>query len=389
MQTDKLFYKDSHMSEFNACVLSCSRNEPGYDIILDKTAFFPNEGGQPADTGIIGSASVFEGFEKDGVIHHIADSPVDEGSVLPCRIDFEKRFIYMQTHSGEHIISGLVNKLYGFNNVGFHINTDSPGCTIDYSGPLSKEQLADIELTANEAVYRNIPVKQLFPGKEELPSYNYRSKLELTENVRLVEIEGIDICACCAPHVSRTGEIGIIKILSSMSHRGGTRLTVVCGKEALADYITKYDSISAISSLLSSRQNEVVQSVNKLLNDNNSLKKELDCFKAEACFTQAEKTVEKNGNLCFITTGASAATLREIVNRFMLRCNGLCCAFSGNDTDGYNYAIGSNKANLSITGNKINAALCGKGGGKSGMMQGSVKAAAETILNYFNISADA
>ena len=228
--TEKLFYLDSHLFEFEAEVLSCRAAKHGWELVLDRTAFFPEGGGQPYDTGAIGPARVLEVHEREGEIRHLCDRELAPGKYA-CAVDAEKRLRRMQNHSGEHVFSGLTHKRYGAENVGFHMAADC--MTIDFSGELSEEQLRQVERAANEVVRRDLPIRTWFPEPQALAAMDYRSKLELTEDVRIVEIEGVDRCACCAPHVSRTGEVGLVKILDAERHRGGMRLSVVCGLDAL------------------------------------------------------------------------------------------------------------------------------------------------------------
>ena len=232
--TRKLYDENSHLSSFDAAVRSCVPVHDLWQIVLDQTAFFPEGGGQGADTGMLNAARVLDVQEMGGEIVHITDTPLTPGEMVHGKLDWEKRFRRMQEHSGEHIISGLVHKLYGYRNVGFHLGDET--VTMDYDGELTREQLSELEWLANEAVWKNVPITAVYPPEDVLQTIEYRSKLELTENVRIVTIEGYDVCACCAPHVSHTGEIGAIKIIDSMRHRGGVRLTILCGVDALRQY---------------------------------------------------------------------------------------------------------------------------------------------------------
>ena len=259
--TEKLYDKDSHLKEFEGTVLSCEKSGEKYAVTLNGTAFFPEGGGQRSDRGCIGDAYISDVQIKNGEILHFADKPLNIGQVYNCKIDFDFRFRNMQNHSGEHIISGIVHKLFGFNNVGFHLGAEM---TVDFDGELTRRQLDEIEDLANKAVYENLPVKAYYPSDEELKNLDYRSKLDLKENVRIVEIKGVDVCACCAPHVKATGEIGVIKILDFEKYKGGVRLLVKCGRDALCDYREKYESVLEISNLLSAKRFDVSNAVSKL-----------------------------------------------------------------------------------------------------------------------------
>ena len=239
----KLYYEDVHMTEFEATVTECIYDEKKkiYKVVLDRTAFFPEEGGQVADTGTLtfacNNSSAFctlpllDAHIKNDIIYHYVEQEIPVGTTVRGCVDWCRRFDFMQQHSGEHIISGLVNKYYGYDNVGFHLGLQE--VTLDFNGVLTLEQLREMEEKANEAVWKNLPVIITYPSSEELLSMEYRSKLDLTENVRIVTIPGYDVCACCAPHVDTTGQIGIIKITNVQSHRGGVRVNILCGNRAL------------------------------------------------------------------------------------------------------------------------------------------------------------
>lgn len=382
-KTGKLYYKDSHLHEFSAVVCACEAGKDGkFLIVLDETAFFPEGGGQLADTGSIGPARVTDVHEKDGVIRHIADRPLPVGETVECRLDWEQRYRRMQNHSGEHIVSGITHALYGFDNVGFHMGADC--MTIDFSGELTWEQLTDIERRANECVRSNVRILTSFPAPDELSRLEYRSKLELTHDVRIVEIEGIDRCACCAPHVERTGEIGIIKLLDFMRHRGGVRVSLVCGMDALDDYRLRQQSVTEISAALSAKRNEVSPAVSRLLAEQQRQKERI----AALSYALAEKTAAQyaptDGNICVFDDILDEAALRELVNALTEKCR-IAFAFSGSDEKGYRYIIGSRHADLRTLTRTINAGIGGRGGGRSEMIQGSASKTAEE-LRCFTLS---
>ena len=227
-RTEKLFYNDSHLSKFTAMVLECEpyeKKEGCYAVELDRTAFFPEGGGQYADTGKLEDAKVSDVREKNGRILHITDQPFEAGEIVEGEIDWETRFMKMQQHTGEHIVSGIVHARYGFNNVGFHLGTED--CTMDFDGEISKEALQEIELEANRAVWKNLTIEVSYPSKEELEELDYRSKIEIEGQVRIVTGPGYDVCACCAPHVNYTGEIGMIKLVNMINYKGGERITML------------------------------------------------------------------------------------------------------------------------------------------------------------------
>ncbi len=377
MKTVRLFDIDSHLSSFSASVLSCERSETGYDVILDKTAFFPEGGGQAADTGIISDSKVLDVHEIDGVIHHYCLSPVELGEVY-CSIDWTLRFSRMQNHSGEHVFSGIINRLTGFENVGFHMGDEY--MTIDFSGEIDKETLKNAELLANEAIYANGKIICTYPAANELKNINYRSKLDLTDNVRIVDIEGVDVCACCAPHVSNTGEIGIIKVLGDMRHRGGTRVFLACGKLALNDYITIKDEAAVIGELLSVKHNEISDAVIKLNTDYLSSKSALINEKKKYAKLLSKSAEMIDGDAFVFDSGLSMDDLREVVNNCLNNSVRFSAAFSGDDIEGYTYVIGSRNIALNAISKQLNAQLNGRGGGRPDMIQGTFKASKTEII---------
>ena len=375
--TEKLYYTDSHIHEFSARVLSCEKAKKGFAVVLDKTAFFPEGGGQPADTGIIGPAAVRDVQEQNGEIFHYTDQALTPGEEYACALDWEQRLCRMQNHSGEHIFSGITHKLYGFDNVGFHMGAEC--MTIDFSGELSWEQLTEIETLANQAVRDDLPVKTCFPGPEALSQMEYRSKLELTRDVRIVEIPGTDRCACCAPHVKRTGEIGLIKLLSAERHRGGVRIELVCGMDALRECRLMQENVTAVSGLLSAKRARSAAAVERVLAEQASLKERVAELSMALARLKAERFGYTEGNICVFDKVLDEMALRELVNLLMEKCGGMAGAFSGSDETGYMYIIGSKNIDLRSHSREINAAINGKGGGTAEMIRGRASTSAENI----------
>ena len=375
--TEKLYYTDSHIHEFSARVLSCEKAKKGFAVVLDKTAFFPEGGGQPADTGIIGPAAVRDVQEQNSEIFHYTDQALTPGEEYACALDWEQRLCRMQNHSGEHIFSGITHKLYGFDNVGFHMGAEC--MTIDFSGELSWEQLTEIETLANQAVRDDLPVKTCFPGPEALSQMEYRSKLELTRDVRIVEIPGTDRCACCAPHVKRTGEIGLIKLLSAERHRGGVRIELVCGMDALRECCLMQENVTAVSGLLSAKRAKSAAAVERVLAEQARLKERVAELSMALARLKAERFGYTEGNICVFDKVLDEVALRELVNLLMEKCGGMAGAFSGSDETGYMYIIGSKNIDLRSHSREINAAINGKGGGTAEMIRGRASTSAENI----------
>ncbi len=380
--TEKLYYQNSKLYTFTATVVSCEESKDGFVCVLDKTAFFPEGGGQKYDTGKIGDADVTDVQEKGGIIFHTIDRATAVGSTVHCALDEEQRFRRMQNHTGEHIFSGVVHAAYGYTNIGFHMADDC--MTVDFDGVVTSEQLKDIEDECNRIIAKNVNVNCIFPTAEEIATLDYRSKLELTENVRLVEIEGVDLCACCAPHVETTGEVGILKILDCAPHRGGTRITLVCGLDAFELLREHYICNRKVSALLSARALETPQGVEKLQEDIVSLKREITALQTKINRQLADGVKQTDGSVVLFMQDAKADDMRSLCNLCLPKCGKMMCVCSGNDETGYSYIIGSAIINLREKSKEINAALNGRGGGQPTMIQGSFKATQEEIISFFN-----
>ena len=379
--TEKLYYINAYTKEFEATVTDSYSDGDRSVVILDRTAFFPEEGGQSADTGVIGDAKVTDAREKNGVIYHYTDKTLEIGAKYQCKIDFEDRFEKMQCHTAEHIISGTVKKLYGLDNVGFHLGKYE--VTMDVNGYLTREQLDEVELIANRAVFDNVSVKTYFPSSDELSALNYRSKLDLTENVRIVEVEGYDLCACCAPHVAKTGEIGLIKILDFEKHRGGLRINIAAGYRALYDYRLKYYNVQKVSGVFSEPQATVGDAAESFRASYEELKAKLKYTRLALAKLEAERISATDSSLVCRYQDMTIDELREFVNYAKEKVGGILVAISGTDGD-YKYVMTSATVNLSPIFKSVNTALFGRGGGRDNMIQGSFATDFETISRYFS-----
>lgn len=378
--TEKLYERDSHLREFTARVLDCRRQGDGWTVLLDRTAFFPEGGGQEGDRGELGGVRVLDTQIRDGEILHFTDGPLEPDVTVTGRLDWDLRFRRMQDHSGEHIVSGLVYQKYGYHNVGFHLGDGE--VTLDFSGELTGLQLEEIEMLANRAVTDDLPVRTWYPSPAALKRIDYRSKLDLTENVRLVRIPGIDTCACCAPHVKRTGEIGLIKILDFMRHRGGVRVHILCGMDALADYGARYRATKEISGLLSAKQLETPGAVRRLLEELETAKRRLGEERLRSALEKAAALEPTEGNLCLFFPELDMRALRELVNGGAEKCTGVCAGFTGGDGD-WKFIIGSRHVDLKQASKTILAGIRGRGGGSPEMIQGSCAASQAEIEGWF------
>ncbi len=377
--TEKLYDKDSHLKEFTGTVLSCKKTGEKYAVTLNRTAFFPEGGGQQSDRGYIGDAYISDVQIKNGEILHFADKPLSVGQAYDCKPDFDFRFRNMQNHSGEHIISGIVHRLYGFNNVGFHLGAEM---TMDFDGELTRRQLDEIEDLANKAVYENLPVKAYYPTDEELKSLDYRSKLDLKENVRIVEIKGVDVCACCAPHVKATGEIGVIKILDFEKYKGGVRLIVKCGADALRDYREKYKNVLEISNLLSAKQFEVSAAVVRLNEQLSAEKAAAAALKKRLIAEKAAGFAPDTDKTAVFENGLDIKELQLLADALCKKAGGIRGAFSGAD-GAFAFAICGGETALGEFFAKFKAAFNTRGGGRNGIRQGTVCADRAEIEGLF------
>lgn len=379
--TEKLYYVDAYINEFDATVVDQYVDNGKNVIVLDRTAFFPEEGGQSSDTGFIGDVRVIDVREKDGIVCHFVDNPLNKGEIYSCKIDFADRFEKMQCHTAEHIISGAIKRLYGFDNVGFHLGATE--VTMDINGYLTREQLDEIELIANRAVFDNVPIKTYFPNSEKLRILEYRSKLDLTENVRIVEVEGYDICACCAPHVAYTGEIGLIKILDFEKHRGGLRINIAAGYRALRDYREKYSNVLKISAIFSEPQATVAKAAEGFNSSYEELKSRLKMAGINNARLEAKLIENTDDSLVCHYPDMNMDELREFVNCAKEKVGKILVALTGKDGD-YKYIMTSAHIDLAPIYKQINGALSGRGGGRDNMIQGSFTTDFESISKYFS-----
>ncbi len=384
-RTRRLYYEDSHMREFDAQVLDCRKHGERWLVRLDQTAFFPEGGGQCADTGVLTveggeQAAVYDVQEREGEIVHETGSPLEVGSTVHGILDWEQRFSNMQQHTGEHIVSGLVHRMYGYDNVGFHLGRDE--VTMDFNGLFPEGALEEIEEKANKAVWDNLAVLASFPDKEELERIEYRSKLNLDEGVRIVTIPGVDACACCAPHVSRTGEIGCIKIADSQHYKGGTRVTILCGTRALADYQKKQESVRKISILLSAKQEETAKSVGRMKEELGRCKEAYAAVSGKLACCQAEAIPYTSNNICLFEELLEGKALRRLAGDAADRTDGLAAVFSARPDGGYDYILAGKNRDVREVCRDMNERFAGRGGGSAQMAQGCIRGRRKEIEEY-------
>ncbi len=378
--TEKLYDTDAYLASFSATVLDCIPVDGGFDVVLDRTAFFPEGGGQYGDTGTLNGIPVTDTQIRDGIIYHRTNQPIPAGQPVEGALNWEERFRRMQNHSGEHIVSGIVHARLGYENVGFHLGEGF--MTMDYSGELSAEDLIRVEEAANRAVWENREIVCRYPSEAELKALSYRSKKELKEAVRIVTVDGVDRCACCAPHVKNTGEIGGIYVVDAIKWKGGTRVTVRCGEDSYGEYSLLRADEKALSALFSAPRGQIFAAAEKLQKDYADLRRQYHLLQKESALLQLGALPFAEGNLCFCSPCAEADVMRAVANEGIKKCTGCFVCLSGDDGAGYRYVIAAS-GNLRAKAKEINASLSGRGGGSDTMIQGSFSATEAQIREYF------
>ena len=377
-KTIKLYDADAYSTNFDASVLSCEKTDKGYAVILDRTLFFPEEGGQSCDTGKIDGVSVDFVSIRDGIIVHTLSQPLEVGSTVHGEIDFSLRYRNMQHHSGEHIVSGIVSKTFGYKNVGFHLGKSD--MTMDYDGELTRDDIDVIEQAANVAVYRNIDIIAKYYDCDELADIDYRSKLDLKQDVRIVTIGKYDVCACCAPHVARTGEIGIIKIVDFYRYKGGTRLHALCGLDALADYNKKQDTTYKLMAMLSTKAENLADSVSSL----QQLPVKLTAMTKKYCEAAAHAVPADDCGYLHFDENISSGGLRMIANALVAKRR-WCAVFEKNGKDSFSFIIASDNISAKEILSTLTEKTGARGGGNDKMVQGSVSASRKDIESALDI----
>ena len=380
MKTRKLYYEDSHMTAFTATVLSCEATEKGCEVILDATAFYPEGGGQAADTGFLNGVRVRDTRERGEAVVHICEDALEVGAAVDGIIDWEPRFRRMQQHSGEHIVSGIINRRYGYHNVGFHMGSDI--ITIDFDGVIPAEDLASIEAEANSAVWQNLPLKCWYPSEEELPDVPYRTKRALPWPVRIVEVPGFDNCACCGTHVKATGEIGLIKLFSVMGFRGGTRMEMSCGASALKLLNEAYEQNRQVSQAFSAKIEETGAAARRMNQVEASLKYRITGLE-KRIFDGIAQTYAGRGDVVHFEEDLDNTAVRDLADAIAEDCGGTAAVFSGSDENGYAFCLVTREGDLRQLGKEMTKALNGRGGGKPIFQQGRVQAPKAEIEAFF------
>ncbi len=379
---EKLFYEDSHITTFSARVIGCRETEKGFLVTLDATAFYPEGGGQACDIGTLGNARVLDVQEKDGEIFHLCDKALPVGESVNGKIDWERRSDLMQQHTGEHILSGIIHSRYGYGNSGFHVGADV--LEVDFDGPIPAEDLPALELAVNKAIWENVPVLCYVPSPEELPSIPYRTKRALPWPVRIVDVKGYDLCACCGVHVKYTGEVGLVKLLSCVKFHQGVRIEMVCGGRALQYLSAVYDQNRQVSAAFSARPletGEAARHMNDLLSQE---KYRTVCMRKKYFALLAERYRNAGFTICF-ETDLDPAGVRELSVAIAEACGDVAAVFSGQDGEGYSLCLAGDAAKVKKLGAALASGLKARGGGKPGFFQGSIPANAAQITAFCKV----
>ena len=379
MDTVKLYYENAYTQDFTAVVESCEAVKNGFAVTLDRTAFYPEGGGQPADHGTLGEARVLDVHEKDGVVTHLCDRALSVGAEVSGRIDWARRFDHMQQHSGEHIISGLLCSTFHCDNVGFHMGADV--VTIDYNAPITWEQALEMERRANAYIWADHPIRIWYPSAEELAALPYRSKKELTGAVRITEFPGADRCACCGTHVTSSAQVGLLKLLSCQKFRDGVRLELLCGQRALDCLASGWVQARQIGQALSVKPQSAFAAVSRLQEELLSLKEKAARLE-EADFAHTAAQYRGAGSVLHIAEPLDGDGARRLCDAIAKAAGGRCAVFAGRDGD-YRYAVIENGGDLRQFIKDMNTALHGRGGGRDGFAQGSAACTAEELRAFF------
>lgn len=386
-KTIRLYDADAYQTEFEATVLACEEVEKkdgrGYQVWLDQTLFFPEEGGQSPDIGTIDGVEVLDVQIKNDVITHILAEPLTVGAMVKGVVDWQHRFYNMQQHSGEHIFSGIVHNRFGYDNVGFHLSDSI--VTMDFNGVITPEEITEIEEKVNQAIIENIPVEVSYPSKEELKELDYRSKIEIEGQVRIVTIPGYDVCACCAPHVRRTGEIGSLKVMNVQSYKGGVRVSILCGFRALDAFRQKADIITELMAEFSTSQDAILDNVKKLKGANQTMKNQLAAAKQELMEYKVSAIPEDSENAILFEADLETPVVRGVVNGLVEKFAGISAVFVGNDENGYQFIVGSKNKDCRQIASALREKLSARGGGSDKMIQGSVAATQLQIEELFTM----
>lgn len=382
-KTNCLYDKFPYETEFDANVLAVKalEDEERYEVVLDQTLFFPEQGGQTPDQGWLylghglrpeTKCQVLDVQIHDGVIVHVIDQKLKPGDKVHGQIDWDDRFSNMQQHTGEHIFSGIVHNTYGFENVGFHLS-DSV-VTMDFDGLLSLEDVTAIETRVNQVIADDLVLEITFPTPQMLETMEYRSKKELEGQVRIVTIPGVDICACCAPHVRRTGEVGGLKVMHVQNYKGGVRISILCGFRALDAFRQKAKTVDEMMGLLSSSEEELGSHIKRLQTERQNLAYALRQAQEKILMQEVKDLDTDAEDVVLFADACDSKAIRNIVNDMVKVHAGYCAIFAGSDEKGYQFIVGSRTKDCRQEAAYLRETFDAKCGGGAQMVQGSVRA---------------
>lgn len=379
---DTIFYRDAYCREFDSVVKTCTPFKKKYAVELEDTAFYPEGGGQPGDTGTLNDQKVEDTRKSDGRIIHIVSDPITEGTPVHGVIDWERRFDHMVMHTGEHMVSGLIHQTFGYDNVGFHMGEDA--VTIDFNGSMDWDACMRVEAKANELVRRNLPVSAEIPDEKELARMDYRSKKELHGEVRIVTVPEADVCACCGTHLKSTGEIGYVKLISLANHRDGVRIEMLAGKRAEEFMRKVMDQNLRISHLLSARVLETSDAVERLLNGYQNAKRSLRIAAEESMKEKIASLVPGERYYIAFAPNADHEMLRYFANAILQKTGAESAAAFSEEDGECRYVIVSETVDLRKEIRGLNQELNGRGGGSPQLVQGVFRADSDTVYETVN-----
>lgn len=384
MDRTRLYYQIPYVKTFEAVVESCEPcKKGGWEVTLNSTGFYPEGGGQPSDTGALDGIPVRYVWERGGQVYHQLDESLKPGSQVQGVIDWQRRYDHMQHHTGEHILSGLIHGKYGFDNVGFHMGEQA--VTIDFNGVLTWDELEELEEKANQIIYDNVPVQETFPSPQERERMEYRSKKALEGEVRIISIPDADVCACCGTHVEKTGEVGMIKVTGMIHYKGGVRITMVCGRKALLDYRRRIHQDMRISSMLSAKEDQLAQAVERMKEEKGKTEWKLGQLRKDYFQLKTQHMPQKEGPLALCQEGLDPVGLRQLCTLLFQEGKGdpVLLISEGSQEGSFSYALGSQKEDVRQLGRELNRLLEGRGGGSAQMVQGTFRKGAEEILETY------
>lgn len=377
--TVKLYENNSLLKSCQAVVTACTESKGKYLIELDQTVFFPEGGGQLSDKGIISDAKVAHVAEKNGHILHECDKPLAVGSMIEAKLDWMVRLDRMQQHLGEHILSYAFWKLFKANNVGFHMNEDN--VTIDLDKEMTPEELLKAEHLTNEIIWDNRPVSVNYMDSTELEAHKNEMRKfndKLTGILRIVSVEGADICTCCGTHPPFTGMVGSVKIIRSDKHKNGCRVEFLCGRRALLDADKKNNILLSVAADFSAKPEQVPERLAKLHKEVEELHEQLKA-KTLALLERgledklAEAALRADGSklLVMALTGDGKES-KLLMPRLMTLTNTMSVIFSvQSERISYVLVLGADTSGDCRTYIKIvNEIFAGRGGGKPDCAQG-------------------